>query len=294
MPIHLDPLRSKTFPYPGRQALLPSGRVSYFDAGHGDEAMVFIHGLGGDFSHFEHIAPAFARDHRVIGVDMPGCGASAPLTARHTIERYADVLQELLAFLQVPRATLVGHSAGGQVIAEVAARMPGTTTGLVFINTSGLRAYNPATRALARMLFRPALLDIVLPPVSTHILGVVMHARNAYTRKFVVDATERPHHPLLRNLSRVFHDLIPDLLEPSVKRLAPALDLPVLVLWGGRDRLVPLETVKDVTRMFPRGRLEVQKHSGHMPIIEHPEWTVARIRDFLASTATRYEAMAAE
>ncbi|MEI8255758.1 MAG: alpha/beta hydrolase, partial [Deltaproteobacteria bacterium] len=228
------------------------------------------------------------------GIDMPGCGASAPMTSRHTIERYADVLLELLAFLNVSRATLVGHSAGGQVVSTVAARSPETATGLVLINTSGLRSYGPATRALARLIFRPALLDLVLPPTSTHILAAVMHSRNEYTRKFVVDATQRPHHPLLRNLSRVFHDLIPDLLQPSVARLAPTLELPVLVLWGGRDRLVPLETVEDVTRLFPDGRLEVQPLSGHMPLIEHPEWTVARMREFLASTATQYEAMAAE
>lgn len=283
VPIHLDSLRSNTFPYRGRQALLPSGRVAYFDAGCGDETMVFVHGLGGDFSHFEHVAPAFAADHRVIGLDLPGCGASAPLESRQTIERCADVVQELLAFLRVPHATLVGHSAGGQVVATVAARAPGTTTALVLINTSGLRAYGRFTRTLARLVFRPALLELVLPSASTHILAAVMPTHNEYTRKFVVDATQRPHHPLLRNLSRVFHELIPDLLEPAIVRLAPALKLPVLVLWGGRDRLVPVQTVADVTRLFPRGQLEVHRHAGHLPIIEYPAWTVASIRAFLAS-----------
>ena len=283
VPIHLDPLRSKTFPYPGRQALLPSARVSFFDAGRGPDAMVFIHGLGGDFSHFEHIAPAFAADHRIIGIDMPGCGASGPLSGRHSIERYADVVQELLTYLRVPRATLVGHSAGGQVVATVAARDTGIVNRLVLINTAGLRSYNRATRSFARALFRPTLLNAVLPPASTHILANVFHTRNRYTAKFVVDSTQRPHHPLLRNMARVFHDLMPDLLDATVVRHAPTLDLPVLLLWGGRDRLVPIESVEHAARLFPRARLEVRHDCGHMPIIEHPEWTVARIREFIAS-----------
>jgi pimeloyl-ACP methyl ester carboxylesterase len=285
VPIHLDRLRSKTFPYPGRQALLPSARVSFFDAGRrGGDAMVFIHGLGGDFSHYEHVAPAFAGDHRIIGIDMPGCGASGPVAPRHSIERYADVVQELLTYLRVPRATLIGHSAGGQVVATVAARSPHLVTRLVLINTAGLRSYHRATRSFARALFQPALLNAVLPPASPHILANVFHTRNAYTEKFVVDSTQRPHHPLLRNMARVFHDLMPDLLEPTVVRHAPMLDLPVLLLWGGRDRLVPLESVEHVARLFPRAKLEVRHDCGHMPIIEHPEWTVARIREFLART----------
>ena len=281
VPFHLDPLRSHTFPYRGRQALLPSGRIAFFDAGEktGD-TIIFVHGLGGDYSHFEHIAPAFAKSHRVIGIDMPGCGASAPMRTRHTIERYADVIQELMTFLRIPRATLVGHSAGGQVVATLAARHPALVTRLVLINTAGLRSYARATRHFARALFRPTLLNVVLPPASTHILENFFHTRNEYTRKFVVDSIQRPHHPLLRNLARVFHDLMPDLLQPTVLRHAPNLEVPTLLLWGGRDRLVPLSSVEHVARLFPRARLEVLHDCGHMPIIEHPEWTISRITEF--------------
>jgi 4,5:9,10-diseco-3-hydroxy-5,9,17-trioxoandrosta-1(10),2-diene-4-oate hydrolase len=277
---HLDPLRSRTFPYRGRQALLPSGRVAFFDVGEANDVMILVHGLGGDYSHFEHIAPAFARTHRVIGIDMPGCGASAPLRHRHTMERYADVVQELMLFLRIPRATLIGHSAGGQVAATLAARDPSLVNRLVLFNTAGLRGYATATRHLARALFRPTFLNVVLPPASTHILANVFHTRNDYTQKFVVDATQRPKHPLLRNMARVFHDLMPDLLQPSVLQHAPGLEMPVLLLWGGRDRLVPLSSVEHVARLFPRARLEVLHDCGHMPIIEHPEWTTARIREF--------------
>ena len=76
--------RSQSFPYPTRFAHMTDGPVAYFDEGAG-EALVFVHGLVGDFTHFEHVVPGFAASHRVAGIDLPGCGLSCkPLSKQHS------------------------------------------------------------------------------------------------------------------------------------------------------------------------------------------------------------------
>lgn len=278
---HLGDRRSKTFPYVTRYAKTPHGPVAYFDEGTGP-AIIFVHGLAGDFTHFEHTAPAFAKDHRVIGVDMPGCGISCKPDTKHSIRGYAATILDLMDQLGIARATLVGHSAGGQIVAEAAAMAPSRIDRLVMINAAGLRSYAPPLRWLARALFRPALLQRVLEPAARPILTQVFHGKNHYTEKFIVDSIERPQHPLLGEIAKVFHDLTPDLLSPSIVANARMLTMPSMLIWGSEDRLVPLAGVRRAAAALPDCRLEVISQCGHMPIIERPELTVALIRSFLS------------
>lgn len=278
---------SPSFPHATRFARTPHGALAYFDAGQASygEPLVFVHGLGGDFTHFEHLARDLARDHRVIGVDMPGCGGSCKPSRRHTIRGYAEALLALLDHLGLPRATLVGHSAGAQVCAAAAALAPARAARLVLINASGLRGYPAPMRWAARALFREVLLEPVLLRSADWILANVFARDNAHTRKFHREATGRPRYPLLPEMSKVFHDLVPDLMTPTVVRSADRLAMPTLVVWGRQDRLVPLATVERATRALPDARLVVIDRCGHMPIIEAPEETLAAIRSFLGAQA---------
>jgi pimeloyl-ACP methyl ester carboxylesterase len=246
--------------------------------------MVFVHGLGGDFTHFEHVAKAFAHSHRIIGVDMPGCGLSSKPTEKHTIRSHAEALLSLLDTLQLKTAILVGHSAGGLVCAQAALIAPSRVEQLVLVNAAGLRSYAAPLRWLAPRVLSPAILNAILEPSAHLILTQVFHKKNRYTEKFEYDAINRPTQPALRFMAKVFHDLSTDLLQPTVMLGAPSLTMPVLVIWGDKDRLVPLRTVKRVASMFPNGRLEVIPNCGHMPIIEDPEHTIAILRDFLDAT----------
>ena len=267
----------------------PHGRVVYFDEGQGD-AIVFVHGLVGNRTHFEHVAPAFSRSHRVIGVDMPGCGASCKPKSRHTIESYARLVLELLDSLGIARATLVGHSAGGQVCATAALIAPSRVTRLVLINSAGLRRYAFGARFMARFFVQPWLLRLLLAPMAFRILDRVFHTKNEYVRKFIADSTSPSgahKRQAILDMCKVFHDLAPDLMQPSVANNAHRIAVPALIIWGDRDRLVPLGAVKRAAAKFPLGRLEVIEGCGHMPIIETPEVTVALMKDFLAVKGER-------
>jgi pimeloyl-ACP methyl ester carboxylesterase len=274
-------LRSTTFPYAPRHAPLASGSLAYFDEGRGDP-LVFVHGLGCDFTHFEHLARPLSRTHRVIGVDMPGCGMSSKHHARHSIATHTDALLELLAHLDLPRVTLVGHSAGGMVSTLAALREPTCVERLVLINSAGIRRYPRVARPIVRAVMRPGLLEATLERAAMPLIGRIFHQRNAYTEQFVADSLNRPRHPLLAEMAKVFSDLLPDLVEAPVREHAPQMTMPVLVIWGDRDRLVPMGDVAQVAARFPRGRLAVIRDCGHMPMIESPETVVTLLRNFVA------------
>ncbi len=268
-----------------RRAETRLGPVAFFDEGRG-HPLVFVHGLVGTRGHFTHVVPAFLDTHRVIGVDMPGCGESHKPKARLSIRAYAETLLELLSGLGIEKATLVGHSAGGQVVATAALLAPERALRLTLINSAGMRSYPFVSRMAGRALMRPWLVSRLLGVSSKWILDQVFHQKkNQFVDQFVEESTSGRRDPharrqTLREMGKVFHDLAPDLLTPTVKEGASKLAMPTLIVWGDRDRLVPLAAVRHIAARFPRARLEVIRDCGHMPMIEEPERTIELMKKF--------------
>jgi pimeloyl-ACP methyl ester carboxylesterase len=274
--------RSQTFPFSTQFADIQGGPVAYFDAGTG-EALIFVHGLVGDFTHFEHVAPAFAEGFRVAGLDLPGCGISCKPGSRHSIQGYARTLLDWMTYVGIERATLVGHSAGGLVAAQAALIAPRRVSRLVLMSSAGLRRYGPVTQWLARGLLRPRLLAATLERLAMPMLDHVFATRNAYTEKFVADSLDRPIHPTLPEMAKVFSDLTPDLLSPLVLDRAWSFTMPVLVLWGDADRLIPAESATEVASKMPSAKLVMVPECGHMPIIEKPGAVIEALRRFVGA-----------
>jgi pimeloyl-ACP methyl ester carboxylesterase len=283
---------SKPVPFETRFAHTRLGRVAYFDEGVGPP-LVLVHGLVGTRGHFAHVAPAFVETHRVIGVDMPGCGGSDKPATRLSIQGYAETLLELLGALGIERATLAGHSAGGLVVATAALLAPHRVERLALINSAGMRSYPLASRLLGRALMRPWLVARLLGLSSNWILGQIFHQKkNQFVDQFVEESRSGGRDPAVRRqilgeMGKVFHDLAPDLLTATVMLSAPKLDMPTLIIWGDRDRLVPLATVEGIAARFPDARLEVIRDCGHMPMIEEPQRTIDIMRAFVGRESKR-------
>lgn len=278
--------RSRSFPFCEKRMRLRAGEVAYFDEGSGPEALVFIHGLVADYTHFEHIAPSFAGQHRVIGVDMLGCGASEKrLDARHTIRGYAANVLELLGRLGVERATLVGHSAGGMVSTRAALMAPHAVERLVLLSSAGLRRYAPMASTFARVLFRKRWIEPSLVHLGLPILKQVLVADNHYTRKFIGDALDRPVQPASREMAKVFQDLVPELAEPTLLETAHRITQPLMVLWGEHDALVPSASARALAKARPDAMLVPLSSCGHMPMIERPAEVIRAMQSFLGKTA---------
>jgi pimeloyl-ACP methyl ester carboxylesterase len=289
--LHLRPLlpsRSETFPFRERVLLQDETPIMHFDEGSG-EALVFVHGLGSNMTHFEYmVGPLRAAGFRVCGLDLPGFGLSGKPHRSYDVRFLSDAVLHLMDQLGIERATLCGHSLGGLVCADVGLRAPGRVQRLVLISSAGLMRIPLAVQLVGRTIMRPELLAPALERNARRILNLVFAEKNEKAERFIEQSTERPDpsNRFVADLARVMWSLRRDLTGRHLLDEVQRLEMPTLVIWGGRDRLLPLGPVPAFVRQLPAGELEVIERCGHMPIIEDPETVVARMKRFIAQTAS--------
>jgi pimeloyl-ACP methyl ester carboxylesterase len=287
--------RSEHFPYAERTFMYCGDTpVMCFDAGAGP-AILFIHGLGANLTHFEHVAPPLAAaGFRVCGLDLPGFGLSGKPRRDYSIRWLAGAVTALMDHLGLVCATLAGHSLGGLVAADAALHAPERVERLVLISSAGLFQMPLPFQWVARTIMRPGLVAAALERNARRLLEKrVFEERNEKVERFIEQSVTRPDPRFVPDLARVMWSLRKDLTSYHLFDEVQRLTMPTLVIYGGRDRLLPTGSVPTWAGKLPAGELEVIERCGHMPIIEKPERVVASMRAFLARTATGTAAGAA-
>ena len=278
----LFPSRSEHFPYREQTFHYGTTPVMYFDAGVGP-AVVLVHGLGANLTHFEHVAPALvAAGHRVCGLDLPGFGLSGKPRRTYSIRWLAGAVTALMDHLGIATATLAGHSLGGLVVADAALHERARVDNLVLISSAGLFQMPLPFQWVARTIMRPGLVAAALERNARRLLEKrVFEERNEKVERFIEQAVTRPDTRFVHDLARVMWSLRKDLTGYHLFDQVERLTMPTLVIYGGRDRLLPTKAVPRWAGKLPAGELEVIERCGHMPIIEKPEQVVARMTRFL-------------
>jgi pimeloyl-ACP methyl ester carboxylesterase len=279
--------RSESFPYAERTFMYDGDTpVMYFDAGAGP-AVVFVHGLGCNLSHFEYVAPPLvAAGFRVCGLDMPGFGLSGKPRRDYSIRWLSGAVFALMDHLGIARATLSGHSLGGLVVADAALHDALRVERLVLISSAGLFQMPLPFQWVARTIMRPGLVAAALERNARRLLEKrVFEERNEKVERFIEQSVTRPDPRFVHDLARVMWSLRKDLTSYHLFGEVHRLTMPTLVVYGERDRLLPTKSVPTWAGKLPAGELEVIERCGHMPIIEKPERVVARMKAFLARTS---------
>ena len=133
--------------------------MNIIDMGEGP-VILFVHGLSGCWQNWLENIPEFARDHRVIAMDLPGFGESEMPGKTISISRYADTLDALLDVLEIDEPVrLIGNSMGGFIGAELAIQYPQRVERLVLVAAAGLsvehiRTQRPRASGTARRTSR--------------------------------------------------------------------------------------------------------------------------------------------
>ena len=227
-----------------RTVEVDSAPVAYGEAGSG-RPVLFLHGWGLDHKAYKRaLARLVKAGARVLAPALPGFGGSAPMpAARCTIEGYAQWLTSFLDTVGVHEPVVaMGHSFGGGVAIRFAHDHPARVRGLVLINSIGASAWTTQDGALRSMAQRP------LWDWGIHFPGDLWPLRQARRVLPVVVGEALPNlvrDPLsfMRVASIARHaDLTGELDELKRRRL------PVVVLWGTRDRLVTRESFEEMCR----------------------------------------------
>ena len=273
-------------------------RRAYRMAGSGP-ALLLLHGIGDSSASWEPLMADLARHHTVIAPDLLGHGASDKPRADYAVAAYANGMRDLLDILGVERATVVGHSLGGGVAAQLSYQFPERCERLVLVASGGAgRDVTPVLRLAAAPLaevFMAPLHWTVARPVVQAALGVLGHLGNDLGRDREHVARILAALPdgdaqvaFTRTLRSVvdWRGQVVTMLDRSY--LAEAV--PTLLVWGDRDGVIPVAHAHRAHAAMPGSRLEIVEGAGHFPHHADPERFVALLREFVATTEpARYD-----
>jgi len=268
-------------------------RVSYRIAGDGPP-VVLIHGMVNSSRHWEAVAAKLAGSYRVVAPDLIGHGDSATPRGDYSLGAHAATIRDLLTTIGVERATIVGHSLGGGVAMQFFYQFPQRTERLVLISSGGLgREVSPLLRGAAlpgvSPLLRLATQRRLVDAIDT--AGGRLRARGN-VRGVYLEAVARALRPLQEPGSRrAFLQTLRSVIDvhgqhvSATDRLYLLGDMATLIVWGERDRTIPIEHGRAAHEAIPHCRLETLARAAHFPHLEDPDGLAATLGDFLATTA---------
>jgi pimeloyl-ACP methyl ester carboxylesterase len=245
---------------------------------------VLVHGLGGAAFNFTLLAPLLAERRRVLVPDLPGHGGTAPLPSVETLADLAAHVGRVAEHEEMLPAAVVGYSLGGVVALRLAAERPEAVSALALIASAGIVSL---TRRAALWLdvvsaVRPGRLvarawDAVARRPNLR-AGVFGYWGAADPRALSPEAVAgflaaQPEHSDVDSASRALRREDPRAYLERVR-------CPALVLWGARDRLIPLEDGFDYARRLP-APLRIVPAAGHLVVGEYPHECAALLLGFL-------------
>lgn len=267
-------------------------RVNFNIAGQGPP-VVLIHGIAGRAAQWDQTMLMLADTHTVIAPDLLGHGESAKPRGDYSLGAFASGIRDLLVGLDIEATSVVGHSLGGGIAMQFAYQFPERCQRLALVSSGGLGSK-------VNLLLRAATL-----PGSELVLPVLAHAR-------LLEAIGL----LPRALGRLGFHAGPDMTEIAVgyqslsdaearsafiqtvravidvggqrvdasDRLYLSSKMPSLLVWGHRDRIIPVEHAYDAHQGMPGSRLELFDDSGHFPHLDDPLRFARVLLSFLEET----------
>jgi pyruvate dehydrogenase E2 component (dihydrolipoamide acetyltransferase) len=221
-----------------------------------------------------------AETHQVLALDLPGHGqsdATEPAAVDYSISGLAQVVATVMRNVAVSDATLVGHSLGGAVAAAVALEEPELVSRLVLVDSVGLGAE-----------IDPRLIELVNGPPSAasarELLGLFFH-----DERFVLDSGVDEYHLAWARpgAGAAIRAVADGAFNNSSQDVALELDRvkqPVLVIWGGEDRVIPVNHAGTARAANPGATVAILPGVGHVPQIEAAREFAACVERFISDT----------
>jgi pimeloyl-ACP methyl ester carboxylesterase len=279
-------------PFEEWQAELHGHEVIYRMAGSGP-VVVLIHGMINSSRHWREVAERLADSYTVIAPDLIGHGDSATPRGDYSLGAHAAAIRDLLAALGVRHASIVGHSLGGGVAMQFFWQFPERVDRLVLVSSGGLGPrVSPLLRLAALPGASPALALAARPRIVAGI-GALADAleRRKSPKAIYLNAIARALRPLQGSgARRAFLQTLRSVIDARGQRVS-AVDrlyllgpVPTMVVWGERDRTIPVADGRAAHEAIPHSRFETLPKAAHFPHLEDPEGLAAVLRDFLETT----------
>ena len=267
--------------YPGTYRTVDGVRLRLRDNGAREApAVILLHGFGASLETWEPWAQALSARFRVIRLDLPGFGLTgADPTGDYSDARAVRILVDLMGQLGIDRASLIGNSMGGRIAWTFAALHPDRVSQLVLVSPDGFASPGFAYGRPPKIPLLMQALPYVAPRGMIRADLAAAYARPAALR----GATLTRYRDMLLApgvraaiLARTGQTILRD-PAPMLARITA----PTLLLWGDKDRMIPISNAADYLRYLPHAMLVRLPDLGHVPFEEDPDRSLVPVERFL-------------
>ncbi len=287
-PVHTEILQ-RTFEYSD------TVHINYYETGGGSETVVLLHGFASSAVTWDKIWNDFPGRYRVYALDLKGFGySSKPDDLSYSPVDQADIVIKFLEVHSIPDVVLIGHSYGGGIalIASVSLQrfyQRVRINRIILIGSAGYDRSLPFFIGFARK--KPAISRLVLSLTTPRVMMAVSLKRAYFDAAKVTDeqiAKYARYYDLpgsKRAMVSAAQQIVPENFEKIHAAIA-SIHVPVLILWGEQDSIIPVTNGYALKKLIPNSRLEILSECGHMVQEEKPGETMTAINKFLDNQLT--------
>ncbi len=267
-------------------------RVTYREVGQGP-VLVLIHGVTGNMDTWDEVLPWLADRFTVVTPDLLGHGLSAKPRGDYSLGAFAAGIRDLLGALGHFQATIVGHSLGGGIAMQMAYQFPERCERMVLVSSGGLGQE-------VSLALRAATLpgsELVIPLIAHsqvieagRLLGRALGAIGlgvSPDKAEVATGYASLSDPEAR---RAFIHTMRGVIDHAGQRVSArdrlylTENMPSMLFWGSRDRIIPAEHGHSAHQDMPGSRLEIFEGAGHFPHVSEPRRFARALIDFVETT----------
>ena len=262
-----------------------------------DPPLILIHGFGASIEHWRHNLPAIAEYHTVYALDLLGFGASRKADTEYSAALWTEQVHDFWqTFIGVP-VILVGNSIGSLVCLNATATYPEMVKGLVMLSLPDVSVREdmlppiarPIVTAMENLFASPLLIKSILklvrrPNIIRKWAGIAYPNQEAVTDE-LVEILSSPAYDegSGQTLFRLSRSVRKASFAKSVRDLLPPINVPMLLIWGLQDKMIPPKQARAIASLNPRLKLIELEHAGHCPHDEYPEQFNSLLLDWLKS-----------
>ena len=249
--------------------------IHYSVQGKGEPALVFVHCWSCDRHLWDNQVPVFAKNHRVVTLDLPGHGESGQGRKNWSIESYADDVNTVITKLNLKRVILIGSSMGGPIVLEATRRMPDRVLAIVPVDTLHNVESTVDPKQLEEALKQLRANYIVAATGFLNQLYFSPSTPAAVKSRIISQVTARPPELAVTILEAIF-----------AYRAAPAMGEVKVPIHAINADMTP--TSLEVNRKYaPQFDAVIMKSSGHYPMLEDPARFNELLADIIRNVQTR-------
>jgi pimeloyl-ACP methyl ester carboxylesterase len=250
--------------------LINNLKINYKIAGSGP-AILILHGWGGSSSSWTKVLERIAaKGFKVVCPDFPGFGKSDTPKEIWSVSDYADWTLEFIKSQNLDNFFILGHSFGGRIAIKLSVSFPERIQGLIFCNSAGIK-HKPDLKTkvifklskFGNLIFRARFLSRI-KDIVRNVFYVFLRRRDYIKAKGIM------------------REIIKKVLEEDLFPYLSQIKVKTIIIWGEKDKTVPVEDAYIFKREITNSRLEILPNIGHSPHLEAPSELTDIILEFIS------------